>query len=67
MNLVNQVNDLSTETDFFELTPSEWWEEKINQTVPNSIYHSESEKETIYKFWGVPYEKPDNNPGNLDY
>ena len=44
MNLVNQANELSTETDFFELTPSEWWEEKINQSVPNSIYHSESEK-----------------------
>ena len=70
MNLVNQMNDLSTEKDFFELTPPEWWETKFNNLsllTQNSFYQDDSERETIYNFWGVPYEKSKTNRYQLDY
>jgi len=70
MNLVNQVNDLSTEKDFFELTPSEWWETKFNSLsllTPNSFYQDDSERETIYQSWGITYNKPKKSRYEPDY
>ena len=71
MYLATQSNDLSTEKDFFELTPSEWWETKFNSLsllTPNFNQEEQFGYNNRYGFMsGFRSNKTKTNQFEIDY